>query len=216
MSEIERLLRRPRVAEEDVGAAVAGFLRRAEREGRVEVAYGEADSPLGRLLVAVTARGLVRLAYPGEVDVLEELADGVSPRILRLPGRTDEIRRELEEYFEGRRQRFEFPVDWALTGGFTRKVLRATARIPFGNLSTYREVASRAGSDRAYRAAGNALGSNPIPIVVPCHRVVHSGGGLGGYTGGLQRKEFLLTLEGALEAASPARRARGRGGRARP
>ena len=215
MSEIERELRRSPASENDVGAAVAGFLLRAEREGRVEVAYEEADSPLGRLLVAVTARGLVRLAYPDEADVLQELADGVSARILRLPGRTDEIRRELEEYFGGRRRRFEVPVDWALTEGFTRRVLRATARIPFGDLSTYREVASRAGSDRAYRAAGNALGSNPIPIVVPCHRVVHTGGGLGGYTGGLKRKEFLLTLEGALEAATPARRARGRGGRTR-
>lgn len=216
MNEIERVLRGSLASEEEVGAAVAGFLRRAEREGRIEVAYEEADSPLGRLLVAVTARGLVRLAYPGEADVLQELAEGVSPRILRLPGRTDEVRSELEEYFEGRRRRFEIPVDWALTGGFNRKVLRATARIPFGDLSTYREVASRAGSNRAYRAAGNALGSNPIPIVVPCHRVVHSGGGLGGYTGGLERKEFLLTLEGAIDAATPARPVRGRGGRTRP
>jgi methylated-DNA-[protein]-cysteine S-methyltransferase len=168
------------------------------------VAYEVADSPLGPLMIAVTARGLVRLAYPGEGDVLEELAEELSPRILRLPGRTDEARRELDEYFEGRRRLFEVPVDWALTRGFTRKVLRATARIPFGRLSTYRDVASRAGSERAYRAAGNALGSNPIPIVVPCHRVVHASGGLGGYTGGLGRKEFLLTLEGSLDATRPA------------
>ncbi len=200
MTEIERGLRAAGGSAEGVEAAVAGFLRRAEREGPVGVAYGETDSPLGRLVVAVTPRGLVRLAYPDEREgeVLEELAAGISPRILRLPGKTDEIRRELEEYFEGRRRRFEFPVDWTLTRGFTRKVLRATARIPFGSLRTYREVASRAGSERAYRAAGNALGSNPIPIVVPCHRVVHTGGGLGGYTGGLERKEFLLDLEGAL------------------
>jgi methylated-DNA-[protein]-cysteine S-methyltransferase len=199
MSELERVLRGSRVSDEEVGAAVDGFLRRADREGRVEVAYEEMDSPLGRLVVAVTDRGLVRLAYPHEADVLEELADDLSPRILRLPGRTDEVRRELEEYFEGRRRTFEVPVDWVLTRGFTRRVLRAAARIPFGKLSTYREVATKAGSDRAYRAAGNALGSNPIPIVVPCHRVVHSGGGLGGYTGGLERKEFLLTLEGVLD-----------------
>ncbi|MGH2764756.1 MAG: methylated-DNA--[protein]-cysteine S-methyltransferase [Actinomycetota bacterium] len=200
MTEIERGLRAAGGSAEGVEAAVVGFLRRAEREGPVGVAYGETDSPLGRLVVAVTPRGLVRLAYPDEREgeVLEELAAGISPRILRLPGKTDEIRRELEEYFEGRRRRFEFPVDWTLTRGFTRKVLRATARIPFGSLRTYREVASRAGSERAYRAAGNALGSNPIPIVVPCHRVVHTGGGLGGYTGGLERKEFLLDLEGAL------------------
>jgi methylated-DNA-[protein]-cysteine S-methyltransferase len=215
MSEIERALRGPRVEEGEVEGAVAAFLRRADRERGVDVAYEEVDSPLGRLVVAVTARGLVRLAYPGEEDVLDELARDVSPRILRLAGRTDEARRELDEYFEGSRVRFEVPVDWSLTTGFTRKVLRATARIPFGELSTYSEVASRAGSERAYRAAGNALGSNPIPIVVPCHRVVHSGGGLGGYTGGLERKEFLLTLEGVLDHER-ATRARGRGGRTRP
>ena len=200
MSEIERAFRAAAPAEE-VEEAVANFLRRAEREGPAEVAYAEADSPLGMLLVAVTPRGLVRLAYPneGQDEVLGELAAEVSPRILRLEGKTDDVRRELGEYFEGRRRRFEVPVDWALTRGFTRKVLRATARIPYGALRTYREVASRAGNERAYRAAGNALGSNPIPIVVPCHRVVHTGGGLGGYTGGLERKEFLLELEGALE-----------------
>jgi methylated-DNA-[protein]-cysteine S-methyltransferase len=215
MSEIERTLRDPRVEEGEVEGAVAAFLRRADRERGVDVAYEEMDSPLGRLVVAVTARGLVRLAYPDETDVLDELARDVSPRILRLAGRTDGARRELDEYFEGRRHRFGVPVDWSLTKGFTRKVLRAAARIPFGELSTYREVASRAGSERAYRAAGNALGSNPIPIVVPCHRVVHSGGGLGGYTGGLERKEFLLTLEGVLDDER-ATRARGRGGRTRP
>src|SRR5918996_1433011 len=200
MSEIERALRGAEIPGEDVEAAVARFLRRAERDGPVDVAYEVVDSPLGPLLVAVTARGLVRLSYGDEGDVLEELAGQLSPRVLRLPGRTDEVRRELDQYFEGRRRGFEGPVDWALTPGVTRKGLRATARIPFGRLSTYRDVASRAGSERAYRAAGNALGSNPIPIVVPCHRVVHAGGGLGGYTGGLGRKQFLLTLEGSLDA----------------
>jgi methylated-DNA-[protein]-cysteine S-methyltransferase len=157
-------------------------------------------SPFGDLVVATTRRGLVRLAYPNEDrdQVLEKLASALSPRVLEAPARLDRVRRELDEYFDGRRRRFDFPVDYALTGGFTRKVLRATARIPFGSLSTYTEVAGRAGNPRAYRAAGNALGSNPIPIVVPCHRVVHTGGGLGGYTGGLDRKRFLLSLEGAL------------------
>jgi methylated-DNA-[protein]-cysteine S-methyltransferase len=172
---------------------------RAERDGLVDVAFGDVPSPFGDLLVAATDRGLVRLAYPNEDrdEALTELARLVSPRILEASGRTDEIRRELEEYFEGRRRRFGFGVDYALTRGFTQRVLRATARIPFGSVSTYREVADRAGNERAYRAAGNALGSNPVPIVVPCHRVVHSGGGLGGYTGGLDRKRFLLSLEGA-------------------
>ena len=108
------------------------------------------------------------------------------------------MRRELGEYFEGKRRDFDVPVDLSLSRGFARKVLSATARIPFGSLSTYREVAAEAGNIKATRAAGNALGSNPIPIVVPCHRVVRTGGGLGGYTGGLDRKRALLRLEGAL------------------
>jgi methylated-DNA-[protein]-cysteine S-methyltransferase len=180
--------------------AAAAVAARADREGLVDVAFVTVPSPFGDLTVATTKRGLVRLAYP-DVDrdeVLEELASALSPRVLEAPSRLERVRRELDEYFEGRRRRFEIPVDYALTDGFTRKVLRATARIPFGSLSTYTEVAGHAGNPRAYRAAGNALGSNPIPIVVPCHRVVHVGGGLGGYTGGLDRKRFLLTLEGAL------------------
>ena len=110
------------------------------------------------------------------------------------------MRRELDEYFEGHRRRFDVPVDLSLTKGFSRRVLRAAARIPFGTVATYREVATRAGSPRGMRAAGNALGSNPVPIVVPCHRVVYTGGGLGGYTGGLNRKVALLRLEGVLQA----------------
>jgi len=180
--------------------AAAGLAPRAEREGLVDVAFVEVQSPLGTLLAAATRRGLVRLAYPNEDrdQTLEELARLVSPRVLEAPARLDGIRRELDEYFGGQRKRFEFGVDFALSRGFTQRVLRATARIPFGSVSTYREVAERAGNDRAYRAAGNALGSNRVPIVVPCHRVLHSGGGLGGYTGGLDRKRFLLSLEGVL------------------
>jgi methylated-DNA-[protein]-cysteine S-methyltransferase len=180
--------------------AASELAGRALRQGLVDVAYVEVPSPFGDLMVAATQRGLVRLAYPNEDrdGALEELAGRVSPRILEAPSRLDGVRRELEEYFEGKRQRFDFGVDYVLTRGFAEKVLRATARIPFGTVSTYREVADRAGNDRAFRAAGNALGSNPIPIVVPCHRVVHTGGGLGGYTGGLDRKRFLLSLEGVL------------------
>lgn len=186
---------------EDAAAAAAQRLvRRAMREGLVDVAVGAVDSPLGRLTVAVTPRGLVRLAYGDEDLALEDLARRVSPRILEVPKQVDPVRRQLERYFARRLHDFDVPIDWRLTSpGFTRKVLRATARIPFGSLRTYAQMASRAGSPRASRAAGNALGSNPIPIVVPCHRVVHSGGGLGGYTGGLHRKEHLLHLEGVLE-----------------
>jgi methylated-DNA-[protein]-cysteine S-methyltransferase len=200
MSDIERALRSVRPEAGEVDRAVAGLLRRAERAGLVDVAYASVDSPFGPLVVATTARGLVRLAYPDRNldEILLDLATRLSPRILEAPGRTDEVRRELDEYFAGHRRRFETPLDWALSRGFGRRVLRAAARIPFGTVRTYRDVASTAGNDRAYRAAGNALGANPIPVVVPCHRVVHTDGGLGGYTGGIERKEFLLELEGVV------------------
>jgi methylated-DNA-[protein]-cysteine S-methyltransferase len=107
------------------------------------------------------------------------------------------VRRELDEYFAGRRRRFEVTLDWSLITPFARRVLRMTAAIPYGGHLSYAEVAAEAGSPRGARAAGNALGSNPIPIVIPCHRVLHSGGGLGGYGGGLERKRYLLELEGA-------------------
>ena len=174
--------------------------RRAIDAGLADVSYGSLDSPVGELLVAVTDRGLVRVAFASEPsdEVLAELADRVSPRVLRLPARTDAARRELDEYFAGDRRGFDLPLDWSLVRGFARGVLRATARVPFGEVTTYRHMAEQAGSPRASRAAGNALGSNPIPIVVPCHRVLHSGGGLGGYAGGLDRKRYLLALEGSL------------------
>ena len=168
----------------------------AHARGLVDIAYGTTDSPLGRLLVAASERGLVLLAYENDNDPLALLAKRVSPRILEMPARVDDARRQLDEYFSGRRRDFELALDWSPLQGFTRRVLEATARIPFGKVSTYREVATEAGSPAAVRAAGNALGSNPLPIVVPCHRVLRTGGGLGGYTGGLHRKEHLLRLEG--------------------
>lgn len=178
----------------------AAIARRAAEDGLLDVAYGTYESPLGPLTVFVTPRGLVRLSYPGEPieSQLDELAALISPRVMAAPERTDEVRRQLDGYFGGTRRDFELPIDWRLLRGFRGQVLRATARIPFGKVSSYREIATRAGSPNAYRAAGNALGSNPVPIVVPCHRVLHAGGGLGGYTGGLERKRFLLELEGAL------------------
>lgn len=184
----------------DAASLRAALARRAADEGLLDIAYGTYDSPLGGLTVMVTPRGLVRLSYPGEgiADQLQELADGVSPRILEAPERTDEVRRQLDAYFAGTLAGFDVPIDWRLVRGFAGDVLRATARIPFGSVSSYREVAAAAGSPNAYRAAGNALGSNPIPIVVPCHRVLHAGGGLGGYTGGIDRKRYLLRLEGVL------------------
>lgn len=199
------LLRRLRDAADapfDLDAVRHVLARRAADVGILDVAYGEMDSPLGRLTVMVTRRGLVRLSYPGEGigEQMDEIAARISPRILEAPERTDRVRRQLDEYFAGRRRRFELPIDWRLVRGFAADVLRATARIPFGSVSSYRQIAADAGSPNAYRAAGNALGSNPVPVVVPCHRVLHAGGGLGGYTGGLDRKRFLLCLEGVLDA----------------
>jgi methylated-DNA-[protein]-cysteine S-methyltransferase len=164
----------------------------------LDVAFATTDSPLGPLLLAVTDRGLVRVAYLDFVerdDVLQSLADRLSPRMLESPGRLDAPRREIEDYFDGRRRSFDLPLDWQLMTDFTRRILTATAAIPYGGVSTYGAVAREAGSPRGSRAAGNALGANPMPIVIPCHRVLHSGGGIGGYTGGLERKRALLAIE---------------------
>jgi len=198
MIDIEDRLRNAALDLPGEGPTIA---ERAAEEGLLDVAYTSVDSPLGPLVVAATQKGLVRVSYTefrGEDEVLEEIARRVSPRVLEAPARLDGVRRELDEYFDGRRERFETPVDWSHLAGFTREVLRATAAIPFGDVSTYAGVAEAAGSPRAVRAAGNALGANPMPVVVPCHRVLRTGGALGGYTGGLERKEFLLRLEGRL------------------
>jgi methylated-DNA-[protein]-cysteine S-methyltransferase len=165
--------------------------------GLLDVAYATLESPVGTLLLALTPRGLVRVAYVdgGEEQVLGELASRVSPRVLRAPRRLDEPRRELDQYFAGSRREFELALDWQLVRGFGRRILSAASRVPYGSVSTYKQMATEAGSPRAARAAGNALGANPLPIVVPCHRILHSGGGLGGYTGGLERKRRLLAIE---------------------
>lgn len=184
----------------DVGALSAAVGERAAAEGILDLAYAELDSPLGRLVVVRTPIGLVHLGYPNRAleAQLEWLAARISPRIIESPADLDPVRRQLDEYFEGERRRFELALDWQLTAGFVRAVLERTAAIPFGETRTYGEVAAEAGSPRAFRAAGRALGANPIPIVVPCHRVLRSGGALGGYGGGLDVKRELLTLEGVL------------------
>jgi methylated-DNA-[protein]-cysteine S-methyltransferase len=200
MTDLEGGLRHPPSAELDRRALAAGLSRRAAEAGLLDIAYAETDSPIGELIVFVTPRGLLRVTYADEpIDgVLADVAARVSPRILRAPSRTDEARRQLEGYFGLRRRSFNLPIDWSLVHGFATGVLRETANIPFGDVRTYGQIAARAGSPRAARAAGNALGSNPIPIVVPCHRVLHADGGLGGYSGGLDRKRYLLALEGSL------------------
>jgi methylated-DNA-[protein]-cysteine S-methyltransferase len=179
----------------------------AAAEGLLDVAYATLDSPLGRLLLASTPQGLARIAYIDEAsedDVLQDIAARISPRLLAAPGRLDEPRRELDQYFAGRRREFDVDLDWQLMRGFARRVLQATAAIPYGSISSYRDVATVAGSPRGSRAAGNALGSNPLPIIVPCHRVLHSGGGLGGYTGGVDRKRKLLAIEQGRPPLGPA------------
>lgn len=193
---METRLKRLRTAE----APVAAFTERAHDEGLVDVAYASIDSPFGTFVAAATNTGLVKLALaPIRVDdVVADLARRLSPRVLEAPARLDTVRRELDEYFAGRRWAFDITVDWSLVSGFSKKILEATARIPYGDVSSYGTLAAEAGSPRAARAAGNALHNNPVPIIIPCHRVLHTGGGLGGYGGGLPMKEALLRMEGAL------------------
>jgi methylated-DNA-[protein]-cysteine S-methyltransferase len=194
-----------RALAQDTGAAAAEaaarFVDRADREGLAEVGYATLETPLGLAVLAATPRGLVRVGLPNERPerVLEDLAAELSPRIVELPSRLERARRELDEYFEGRRERFDLALDWRLIGpGFPARVLRQTARLPYGVTASYGEIAQRAGSPRAHRAAGSALGRNPIPIVVPCHRVLLAGGRIGNYGGGPEMKEWLLRLEGAI------------------
>lgn len=184
----------------DLGDAAASAANRfAQQAGElVDIAFTTVDSPIGDLVLAATPTGLVRIGFDDESGVLEELAEQISPRILEYPARLEQSRRELDEYFTGRRKSFDMPLDQRLIAGFRREVLIATAKIPYGGVSTYQEVARKAGRPKGARAAGQALGGNPIPVVIPCHRVLRTGGGMGGYAGGIDRKQYLLRLEGAM------------------
>lgn len=179
--------------------AIEKFKARAAEEGLLDVAYTTADSPFGPLLLAQTRKGLVRVGLPNQDqdELLVDLAERVSPRVLEAPAELDGVRRELDLYFEGRLESFDLPLDWRLSGGFRQRVLRAIDRIPYGQTRSYAEVARKAGNERAVRAAGTACGSNPIPLVVPCHRVVRRDGTHGQYRGGPEVKHALLTMEGA-------------------
>jgi methylated-DNA-[protein]-cysteine S-methyltransferase len=181
--------------------ALQRLAERASAEGLLDVAYTSADSPFGPLLLATTPRGLVRVGLPNQDpdELLAELAQRVSPRVLEAPAQLDAARCELDLYFEGRLDRFDLPLDWRLSDGFRLRVLHAIAAIPYGETRSYTEMATSAGNERAVRAAGTACGRNPLPLVVPCHRVLRSSGGLGGYGGGLPMKEGLLRLEGVLD-----------------
>jgi methylated-DNA-[protein]-cysteine S-methyltransferase len=178
----------------------AELARRAADEQLVDVAFERHETPLGSVVVGATGEGLVRVGLPAEDEdvVLQELADRISPRVLRAArAPLGQVRGELDAYFGGELRRFSVPLDWRLTRGFREAVLRATAEIPYGETASYRDVATRAGSPNAVRAAGTALAVNPLPIVVPCHRVVRSDGLLGLYRGGPDAKAALLRLEGA-------------------
>ena len=177
----------------------AELARRADAQELLDVAFERHDSPLGRILVAATREGVVCVGLPldDEEALLEDLARRVSARILRAPrAAVTAARGQLDEYFERRRTDFDVPLDWRLTRGFRRQVLEATAAIPYGETASYAQVAANAGSPRAVRAAGTALATNPLPILVPCHRVLKSGGAMGNYRGGVEAKAQLIALEG--------------------
>ncbi len=175
------------------------FREAAAAEGLLDVAYDLADSPLGPLLLARSERGVCRITYDPVPELLEEeLARTFGARLLRVPRAVDDARRQLDEYFEGGRHDFALSVDLRLARDFSRRVLEELARVPYGELTTYGTLAARAGRPRAARAVGTVMNRNPIPIVLPCHRVVGSTGALVGYGGGLDRKRRLLALEGAM------------------
>ena len=175
------------------------FRDAAARSGLLDAAYDVVDSPLGRLLVATGDRGILRISYDADVEQhLDWLSEVVGRSVLRAPRQVEPVRRELDEYFEGRRQAFDLTVDLRGVTPFTERVLRELARVPFGQTTTYAELASRAGNPKAARAVGMTMNRNRIPIVLPCHRIVGANGTLVGYVGGLDRKEALLRLEGAL------------------
>ncbi|MEY2421745.1 MAG: methylated-DNA-[protein]-cysteine S-methyltransferase [Acidimicrobiaceae bacterium] len=183
-----------------VDAATAEFLKRAEKEGLVDVAYTTVDTPVGPIGLAATDTGLVKVALrPDEEDFLGELCANVSPRVLEQPAKLDAVRRQLDEYFDGRRTTFSLPIDWQLSHGFRRMVLEALfSQVHFGEVVSYGELAQRVGHPKASRAVGTAMATNPVPIVVPCHRVLRTGGSIGNYGGGVEMKRQLLTFEGSL------------------
>ncbi len=199
-ADIERLLARSRAPAPGLDPRLRGRLvAEAERRQLLDVAYRTVDSPIGSLLLAATTQGVVRIAFHIEDHsaVLEVLAERVSPRILRAPARLDEVVRQLDEYFSGARRSFDLPVDLRLAHGFRRTVLDHLRDIPYGATASYSTVAAAAGSPAAVRAVGSACANNPVPLVVPCHRVVRSDGAMGQYLGGVETKKVLLSLEAA-------------------
>jgi len=188
------------VEESDLDRLRARLAAAADAEGILDVAYRTVDTPVGPLLLAATEQGLVRVAYPnqGHDAVLQALADRISPRVLHAPARLDRVARQLDDYFAGRRRRFDVPLDWRLSVGFRSTVLHHLATdVAYGRTASYAALAALAGSPRAVRAVGTACATNPLPVVVPCHRVVRSDGAIGNYAGGVDAKRTLLALEAA-------------------
>jgi methylated-DNA-[protein]-cysteine S-methyltransferase len=184
---------------DDLTRLQAGLAAAAERDNLLDVAYRTVDSPVGALLIAATPAGLVRVAFSneGHDGVLQNLSDQISPRVLHAPARLDSVTLQLDEYFAGRRHNFDVPLDWQLSKGFRRVVLEhLAADIHYGSTASYGTLARLSGSPRAVRAVGTTCATNPIPVVVPCHRVVRSDGTMGGYRGGPAAKRALLDLEG--------------------
>ena len=189
----------PEVDEEAQRRLHARLVTAAAEAGILDVAYHTIDTPVGTLLLAATEKGLVRVAYAreGHDMVLDQLANSVSPRVLRAPARLDLAAREIEEYFAGRRSRFDLPLDFQLSQGFRRTVLSHLPAIGYGKTASYAAIAAAVGNPKAVRAVGTACATNPLPVVVPCHRVVRSDGTVGQYVGGTDAKKALLTLEAA-------------------
>lgn len=188
------------VAPGRLAALHARLAAAAAAEGVLDVAYRTIDTPVGTLLLAATERGLVRVAYATENHdtVLQALADRISPRILEAPARLDVVATELDEYFAGQRRAFDLPLDWRLSAGFRASVLHHLATdLAYGRTASYGALARLAGNPKAVRAVGTACATNPLPVVVPCHRVVRADGSMGGYVGGPDAKRTLLTLEAA-------------------
>ena len=188
------------VEESDVDRLRGRLAAAAEAEGILDVAYRTVDTPVGPLLLAATEQGLVRVAYPnqGHDAVLQALADRISPRVLHAPARLDPVVRQLDDYFAGRRRRFDVPLDWRLSTGFRSTVLHHLASdVDYGRTASYAALAALAGNPRAVRAVGTACATNPLPVVVPCHRVVRSDGAIGNYAGGVEAKRTLLDLDAA-------------------
>ena len=187
------------VDDNDIARLRARLAAAADRDTVLDIAYRTVDSPVGTLLIAATPAGLVRVAFGNESHdgVLQSLSERISPRLLHAPARLDTVARQLDEYFAGRRHSFEVPLDWQLSKGFRRTVLEhLVADIGYGTTASYGTLARLSGSPNAVRAVGTTCATNPIPVVVPCHRVIRSDGTMGNYRGGPAAKRALLALEG--------------------